>query len=283
MPPMRLSDEDAARLRALVILQRYSLGLDRVADQALGNRGTDNLDLQILLTIDALDDGGPSDVVSVLGLPRSTVSRGLARLLEEGLIERTTHALDRRRAALHLTERGRRGVERFDRSLTDYFVEGEPLVKEVMHLLGRRPERTIDGRRPVAVRQVAERQAAAGAGYVLDVRRGMMPFGVGDAVERYALAILAQRVARPSNLADELELSPAGVTSLLDRLEGLGLVLRESRVLDSDRRAVLVRLTPRGRRAARTVLETFRVHQDALLDALEPTLGREDYQRSWVG
>ena len=202
---------------------------------------------------------------------------------EEGLIERTTHALDRRRAALHLTERGRRGVERFDRSLTDYFVEGEPLVKEVMHLLGRRPERTIDGRRPVAVRQVAERQAAAGAGYVLDVRRGMMPFGVGDAVERYALAILAQRVARPSNLADELELSPAGVTSLLDRLEGLGLVLRESRVLDSDRRAVLVRLTPRGRRAARTVLERFRVHQDALLDALEPTLGREDYQRSWVG
>ena len=38
-------------------------------------------------------------------------------------------------------------------------------------------------------------------------------------------------------------------------------------------RAVLVHLTPRGRRAARAVLDTFAAHQDALLDALEPTLG----------
>ena len=114
MPPLRLSDEDAARLRALVILQRYSLGLDRVADQALGNRGTDNLDLQILLTIDALDDGGPSDARLRAGPP---AKHGVARAgtaARAGLIERTTHALDRRRAALHLTERGRRGVERFE-------------------------------------------------------------------------------------------------------------------------------------------------------------------------
>jgi DNA-binding MarR family transcriptional regulator len=278
MPPLRLSDEEAARLHALVLLQRYSLGLDRVAESALGNRGTDSLDLQVLLTIDKLHDGGPSEVVAALGLPRSTVSRGLARLLDERLVVRGTHPVDRRRAELRLTELGRRGVQRFERSLADYYVQGEPLVKEVMHLLGRRPERVAARQRRVEVREVAERQASSGAAYARDVRLRMRPFGVGEALERDTLTMLATRRARPSNLADELELSPAGVTSLLDRLEGLGLVVRESGGVENDLRAVLVYLTPRGRRAARVVLETFGEHQGALLDSLEPTLGRDDYR-----
>ena len=47
---------------------------------------------------------------------------------------------------------------------------------------------------------------------------------------------------------------------------------RESGGLDADRRAVVVHLTPRGRRVARSVLEVFRVHQESILDALEPTV-----------
>ena len=155
--------------------------------------------------------------------------------------------------------------------------------KEVMHLLGRRADGSANPPRRVEVREVAERQAAAGAAYVRDVRSRMRAFGVGDTLERYTLTILALHRARPSDLAYDLELSPAGVTSLLDRLEGLGLVVRESGVLDSDLRAVLVELTPRGRRAARAVLGTFSAHQGAVLDALEPTLGHHDYQQASAG
>ena len=51
MPPLRLTDEDAAALRAQVLLQRYSLGLDEVADRALGDRGSDDSDIQLLLVV----------------------------------------------------------------------------------------------------------------------------------------------------------------------------------------------------------------------------------------
>ena len=76
MSTLRLSGEDAARLRALELLQRYSIGLDRVADETLGNRGTDSLDLQILLTIDALRRWRP---VRRRRRPRPPAQHGVAR------------------------------------------------------------------------------------------------------------------------------------------------------------------------------------------------------------
>ena len=49
--------------------------------------------------------------------------------------------------------------------------------------------------------------------------------------------------------------------------------MRESGRLESDGRAVIVQLTPRGRRAARTLLPVFKAHQESLLDALELMIG----------
>ena len=99
--------EESAALRALVLLQRYSLGLNQVAEQALGDLGSDNADIRLLLVVGSAQGVSPSELVATLRRPRSTVSRGLARLLASGLVERRTHAVDRRRAELHLTSRGR--------------------------------------------------------------------------------------------------------------------------------------------------------------------------------
>ena len=110
MAPLRLRDEEAASLRALVLLQRYSLGLNQVAEQALGDLGSDNADIQLLLVIGSAQGVSPSELVATLRRPRSTVSRGLARLLSSGLVERRTHPVDRRRAELHLTPRGRESI-----------------------------------------------------------------------------------------------------------------------------------------------------------------------------
>ena len=60
---------------------------------------------------------------------------------------------------------------------------------------------------------------------------------------------------------------------MLERLEGLGLAMRENGVLDTDRRAVVVDLTPRGRAAARILLDVFRAHQEQVLDVIAPTVG----------
>ena len=59
MSALRLSDEEAASLRAVVLLQRFSLGLDRVAQRALG--GSENADVQALLVVAAHDGVSPTD------------------------------------------------------------------------------------------------------------------------------------------------------------------------------------------------------------------------------
>ena len=273
MSPLRLSAEESAALRALVLLQRYSLGLNQVAEQALGDLGSDNADIRLLLVVGSAHGVSPSELVATLRRPRSTVSRGLARLLSSGLVERRTHAVDRRRAELHLTSRGRESIARFEQSMSDFFSEGEPLVKEVMLLLGRDPERLRRPEQRPGALELADRMSAVGQAYGSDLLPRLRRFGAMETVDRYALTVLAQGWARPTWLADELRLSPAGTTSMLERLEGLGLAVRESGVLDTDRRAVVVHLTPKGRRAARVLLDTFRAHREQMLDAIAPTIG----------
>ena len=273
MSPLRLRDEDAAALQALVLLQRYTRGLNRVTDRWLGDEGSDNNDVQILLAVRASSGAGPSALVATLGMPRSTLARGVARLLERQLVERRVDQVDHRRAGLHLTPGGQRAVERLEQALADFFAESEPMVKEIILLLGRDPEAAAPDR-PVPVLDTVARMSAVGAAYGRDMLPRMKPFGTTETADRHALMILAEAWARPSSLADQLGLSPAGTTSMLERLEVAGLAVRESGALDSDRRAVVVHLTPRGRRAARVLLGVFRTHADALVEALRPTVGR---------
>lgn len=86
-----------------------------------------------------------------------------------------------------------------------------------------------------AIRQAA-RRAVAGAGLQLweyEVLAALRRQGRGGRLSA-------------SDLAGAATLSPAAMTHRIDRLEGRGLVRRES--TEADRRAVLVRLTPAGRR-----------------------------------
>ena len=105
--PLRLSPEESALLHAQVLVQGYSLGLAQVAERSLGDLGTDRADIRLLLVVGSADGVSPSEVVATLGRPRSTVSRGLARLLSTGLVARRTSAVDRRRAELYLSAPGR--------------------------------------------------------------------------------------------------------------------------------------------------------------------------------
>ena len=272
MSTLRLGEQDAAALQALILLQRYTIRLNQVADRWLGDEGSDNNDVQVLLAVRASPGAGPSDLVSDLGMPRSTLARGLARLRERQLIERRTDQRDHRRAGLHLTRAGHQAVHRLELSLGDFFGESAPMVTEAFLLLGHDPEPEPHALRPAVVDVVA-RMSATGAAYGRDMLPRMRTtFSTTETADRYALMILAKGWARPSSLADQLGLSPAGTTSLLERLETAGLAVREAGGLDTDRRAVVVHLTPRGRRAARFLLGVFRTHGDALVDALRPTL-----------
>ncbi len=69
---------------------------------------------------------------------------------------------------------------------------------------------------------------------------------------------------QPRDLQRLTGLSSGGVTKLLDRLEASRLVEREYDAVPGDRRAVLVRVTPEGHRAARRLAAALDDHADAL-------------------
>jgi DNA-binding MarR family transcriptional regulator len=165
-----------------VLLQRYWARLTEVSDRALGEAATDTVDMQLLVHPPTAPRGQPVGAGVRPPPAAQHGARGLARLLDAGLVERRTHPVDRRRAELHLTSRARAGVTHFKGALSDFFREGEQL----------------------------------------------------------------------------------------ERLQAAGLVVREAGALDSDRRAVVVHLTTKGRRVARAQPEVFRRHQEALLDAVIP-------------
>lgn len=74
---------------------------------------------------------------------------------------------------------------------------------------------------------------------------GMREYGVTPAQAR-ALRVLAKHGdARPSLIAEHLRIAPRSATELVDALEERGLVAREPD--PTDRRAVVVSLTSRGR------------------------------------
>lgn len=272
MSPPRVTVTDEGLLEAIVLLHRYSLGLGRVGARALGQGATGSVDSQILLAIARSAGASPSALVELLGIPRSTLARGLVRLRRTGLVERSVDEVDGRRAVLAPTAAGAACLTRLESALGDFLRDSAPVVKEVELILGRDPEGRRGPGRPLSVREAVDRIGAVGGAHGRDVRAAGRPFGLAETPDRYAVTYLALRESRPSVLAEHLDLTPAGTTNLLDRLEGLGLVERRTGVWPADRRAVLVRLTPTGRRATEALIEVFRRHQDDVLHALGETL-----------
>lgn len=106
-------------------------------------------------------------------------------------------------------------------------------------------DKTISGTRDV-VTQIAEELARAFRRLRRGDMRELAPFGLTHATAR-ALRILgtAREPMRIGDLAARLEIAPRSATSMVDALEEVGLA---ARLADpSDRRSVLVTVTPQGR------------------------------------
>lgn len=262
----------ASAVAGLALMQRYSLQLSRVADRTLTEGGAPNLDVQLLTSIHRLGAASPSDVAATVRRPRSTVSRSIARAIDQGLIERFTNPTDRRRAELRLTPLGAERVAGFACAMQSFFIEGAALVKDIMVTLGHEPDESSHSSTLSAL-ELAGLLGATGAHFVRDVTPVMWRYHLTESVDRYALVLVAHSgQMRPAQLASELMLTPAGTSSLLERLEARGLLVRESGTVVGDGRGVLVRLTPAGSEAVSAVMRVFLRHQDALVEALGQTL-----------
>ncbi|MGZ9165554.1 MAG: MarR family winged helix-turn-helix transcriptional regulator, partial [Anaerolineales bacterium] len=95
----------------------------------------------------------------------------------------------------------------------------------------------------------------------------LQPFDLSPATG-LVLSILADSESSlpPNNIADQLIISRATVTGLIDSLERRGYVRRLPHL--SDRRMLLVELTDSGRQVANTFRPIVHQHQKVWLDAL---------------
>lgn len=278
--PSRPSARARALSRSQVLLHRYSIDITAIAHESLGDHAIDNRTIQLLLSIYQSPGQTPSQLAEVAGASRSAVSRSISSLTERGLVSRRRAEDDRRSVTLQVTPRGRRRIEHFASRLGDYFEDGAPLVKEALHDL--RKDLPARGPvQPISPLDAAIRMSTAGAAYVDAVSVVLEPYRITHAVERWTLALIFERgVVRPSQLADELGLTSSSVSTLLNRLEDRGLILRRHDEVAGDRRAVVVVLTPEGEAAAGQLLAVFARHVDATLDALQLTLGAVEVFRS---
>ena len=68
-------------------------------------------------------------------------------------------------------------------------------------------------------------------------------------------------------IGQQLGLTPSTMTGIVDRLEDLGLLRREKH--ETDRRAFVLRLTPKGENAFRREVEFYRALLDGMLEATD--------------
>lgn len=273
MPESARRPSTAHVLAAITLLQRFSTELDVVASEALASgRSVPNVDITALSALHSAVTLSPTELAEAIGLPRSTTSRAIARLAALGLLEREQRSDDGRRADLRLTASGQIQVNRFSDALFDFFIGVQATVKEALVLLGHDPE-GLAGAPGVGPLDLVSLMSSAGSAFVTEVTPAVRPFGITTAMDRYAIVMVADRgQVRPFQLAEELVLTPPGVSSLLDRLEAAELITRHQGVVVDDGRGIVVRLTPHGSRAAEAVVRVFRRHETALTTAIARVL-----------
>ena len=250
-----------------MLLMRYSLELTDRIERVAGTGTSGNHEIQVLTHLQVHGPSCRKDLIALTGLSRTGVAQLLERLHQLGLVENHADARDHRIVASALTRSGRRRVGQIERAFSEYFASPNPLVKELLDLLSEpasRPSPTT--RNATTSLHALGRLGAVGARISSQLDAVI---GLTETRQRLALATLADwGEARPGQLAAELGLTSGGATYLVDGLESAGLVERLYGTVPTDRRAVVIRLTPSGRAASQRFSDIVFEHADALVEVL---------------
>ena len=260
-------------LEAGVLLFTLTVELTQAAVETLGAGNSGNRQVQILLALHTRSGLTPSRLAESLGMSRSSMSHALARFETEDLIDRSVDASDRRSLHLGLSPKGHARLRAFERALAKVLRDRAADLRTGTGLLGF--PAAPDAWSELSVLQAGERLGSVGAAYVDDVSEVMQPLGPLEWRERFVMALVHQYgKLRPASLASSLRMSSSGTSTLLDRLEALGLIRRTQGPDAGDRRAVLVGLTPQGARTAEAALDVLERHAKDLADAMVSALIR---------
>lgn len=95
-------------LRFMQLLWAVAHGLERASKRMKGRMGVTGPQRLALRVVGLFPGLSAGELAAILHLHPSTLTGVLRRLAAQGLLERTSHARDRRRAVLRLTRRGAR-------------------------------------------------------------------------------------------------------------------------------------------------------------------------------
>ncbi|HEY3546369.1 MAG TPA: MarR family transcriptional regulator [Propionicimonas sp.] len=260
-------------LQAGVLLFTLTVELTQAAVETLGAGNSGNRQVQILLALHTRSGLTPSRLAESLGMSRSSMSHALARFEAEDLIDRSVDKSDRRSLHLGLSPKGHGRLRAFERALGRVLRDRAGDLRAGTSLLGYPTAPDIWSE--LSVLEAGERLGSVGAAYVDDVAAALRPLGPLEWRERFVMALIHEHgELRPASLASSLRMSSSGTSTLLDRLEALGLIRRTQGPDAGDRRAVLVSLTPKGARTAEAALDVLVRHAKDLADAMASALIR---------
>jgi DNA-binding MarR family transcriptional regulator len=229
----------------------------------------------------------PRDLMLTSGFSSPGMTRLLDRLENLGIVERAVLEVpaDRRAIVISLTPEGQRVATSMGQGVEDASDRIRTVVADISALLG-----------PVHMAAAPAKSGPPPAGAIargqrilldlIDLGRhagGAVAARLSDRehVNNTDIAVVCQlavtRPRRPRDLMLASGLSSGGMTRLLDRLEQAGIVARAVREVPADRRAIVISLTPEGRRMAtdmglavedaRDRMRTIIADISALLDA----------------
>ena len=218
----------------------------------------------------------PTHLARSQGMSSAGITGLVDQLVAYGLAARSREPHDRRRVQVSLTRQGsemvamagadwRRSQERLKRSL------GTTSVRSLDRLLARLLT-VVDSGLNGSLSGTSRRMARIALHINTEAEAVFSRFGVTHGGFQVLASIYRTGPPyrrSPSRVARGLMLSGAGLTGRMDQLERIGL-LNRNRDRD-DRRAVVVELTPAGRRLVRLAFPVFVASHAQLLDqALEP-------------
>jgi DNA-binding MarR family transcriptional regulator len=202
--------------------------------------------------------------MAATGMSRSGVGQVIDRLALIRLIESSQSPDDRRVVLTTLTTAGRNRVIKLEAGFGDYFGTPNPLVDELLDILA--PSSRITRQGPGSPLDTIARLSGLGARLS---ERISSEVGITETRERLAVATLAEHGdTRPGELADVLRLTSGGTTYLVDQLVADGLAERLYGAMPSDRRAVLIRLTPSGLAASERFADVICEHAGEIVEEL---------------
>lgn len=267
-----MPDREAV-LQACVLMFTLTADLTEAAVDALGSGNAANRQVQILLALHARPGVTPSRLAESLGMSRSSMSHALSRFEAEDLVDRSIDKADRRSVRLGLSPMGSARLRAFEKALRTVLERHADAMRACTGLLGF--PAGPDYWSTMSVLEAGEGLGRVGASYVADVSAAMRPLVALEWRERFAITLIHQHGGlRPAALAGSLRMSSSGTSTLLDRLESLGLVHRTQGADAGDRRAVLVTFTAKGARSAEAALDVLERHAEGLADAMRSALIR---------